>query len=177
VAYGDRPWHVRAFYRVWTRMPYFRENMIGSGVYAFSRKGRGRFGEFPDIIADDEFARLTATPDERTVSSNSVFTIHPPRTLAGVVNINTRARQGNHELRARFPDMEQHNNTSSYRTLRELAFMPSLWLYAPVYVGVMLVAQKRAKDKLRKHSKERVWERDDTSRTNRHVLGVEGRSH
>jgi len=164
VAYEDRPWGVRAFYRVWTRLPYFRENMIGSGVYAFSRKGRGRFGAFPDIIADDEFARLVATPPERCVSSKFEFTIHPPRTLAGVVTIHTRAREGNYEIRGRFPELERHNNTNPYRTMRELLVMPSLWHCVPVYIGVMLLARKRASDK-RRNGSEKVWERDDTSRT------------
>lgn len=162
VAYDDRPWGVRAFYRVWTRLPYFREN--GAGVYALSRKGRERFGEFPDIIADDLFARLIAAPAERRMSSHNVLTVHPPRTLAGVLKINTRARAGSQELRVRFPDLQRHSNTSPHRTLRELLVMPSLWLCVPIYVGVMLMARKRAKDKLRKRL-EKVWERDDSSRT------------
>ena len=57
-----------------------------------------------------------------------------------------------------------HDNTSPGRTLRELLVMPSLWPSAPVYIGVMLLASKRAKDKLRKRQ-EKVWERDDSSRT------------
>ena len=164
VAYDDRPWGVRAFYRVWTRLPYFRENMIGSGVYAFSRKGRARFDVFPDIIADDEFARLNAGPSERRVGTTNVFTIHPPRTLSGVVKINVRARAGSRELDLRFPELKRHDNTNPGRTLRELLVMPSLWPSAPVYIGVMLLASKRAKDKLRKRQ-EKVWERDDSSRT------------
>ena len=47
------PWAVRAYYRIWLRLPYHREGMIGSGVYALSERGRARFGEFPDIISDD----------------------------------------------------------------------------------------------------------------------------
>ena len=39
---------VRAYYRVWERLPYVREGMIGVGVYALSEEGRRRFGEFPE---------------------------------------------------------------------------------------------------------------------------------
>ena len=46
-------WPVRAFYAIWTQMPYTREGMIGVGVYALSEEGRRRFGRFPDVIADD----------------------------------------------------------------------------------------------------------------------------
>lgn len=164
VAYEDRPWLVRAFYRVWTSLPYFRENMIGSGVYAFSRRGRARFDRFPDVISDDEYARLTAAPHERRASDRATFTIHPPRTLAGVLKINTRARAGNYELREKFPDLLRNGNTDAGRTLRIIATKPSLWFDAPVYLGVMFLAKLRAHDKLRKRQ-ERVWDRDDTSRS------------
>ena len=49
---------VRMFYRAWERVPYFNDSMIGSGVYALSEAGRGRFDRFPPIIADDGFVRL-----------------------------------------------------------------------------------------------------------------------
>lgn len=163
VAFQDRPWLVKAFYRVWTRLPYFRENMIGSGVYAFSRSGRARFDRFPDVIADDEYARLIAAPHERRASATSSFTIFPPRTISGVLAINTRARAGNYELRRRFPELQSHGNTSAGRTLKTLAGDPSLWLDASVYLSVMMLAKLRAHDKLRKRM-EKVWERDDTSR-------------
>lgn len=163
VAYEDRPFLVRSFYRVWTRLPYFRENMIGSGVYAFSRRGRARFDRFPDVISDDEYARLIAAPDERRASEHATFTIHPPRTLAGVLAINTRARAGNYELRQKFPEMQAHASTSSSRSLGVIATTPSLWLHAPLYLGVMFLAKLRAHEKLRKRQ-EKVWDRDDTSR-------------
>lgn len=163
VAYEDRPALVRAFYRVWTSLPYFNENMIGAGVYAFSRRGRARFERFPDIIADDEFARLVAEPHERRASSRASFTIHPPRTLGGVLLINTRARAGLYELREKFPELRDHGNTSPGRTLRTIVGSPRLWPAAPIYLGVMFLAKLRAQDKLRKR-REKVWERDDTSR-------------
>jgi glycosyltransferase involved in cell wall biosynthesis len=173
LAYHDRPLLVRAFYRVWTQLPYFKHDLIGSGVYAFSRRGRERFSEFPDIIADDEYARLTAAPHERRVVKSSTFTIHPPRTLAGVVNINTRARAGNYELRKQFPDLHRHQTTNSWRSLRIIASNPSLWFGAPIYLGVMSIAKRRADTKLRL-SRQKNWERDDTSRESRPPLEADG---
>jgi len=163
VAYEDRSPLVRSFYKVWTSLPYFRENMIGSGVYAFSRRGRERFGEFPDIIADDEFARLIAAPHERRAASTATFTIHPPRTLRGILNINTRARAGNYELRHKFPEMFANANTDASRSLQIIARTPELWPHAPIYLGVMFLAKLKAHRKLRTRQ-EKVWERDDSSR-------------
>ncbi|MFO0725758.1 MAG: glycosyltransferase [Myxococcota bacterium] len=163
VAFQDRPVLVRSFYRVWTSLPYFRENMIGSGVYAFSRKGRARFEHFPDVISDDEFARLNAAPHERKAVPTATFTIHPPRTLSGVLKINTRARAGNYELREKAPELQKNGNTSAGRTLSILARSPTLWPHAPVYLGVMFLAKLRAHEKLKKRQ-EKIWDRDDSSR-------------
>lgn len=164
VAFHDRPFLVRSFYKVWTSLPYFRENMIGSGVYAFSKKGRAKFDKFPDVIADDEFARLMVAPHERRATPAATFTIHPPRTLQGVLTINTRARAGSMELRKKFPALGDNQNTSAGRTLRILARTPELWPHAPIYLGVMFLAKLRAHEKLRKRE-EKLWDRDDTSRT------------
>lgn len=163
VSYRDRPWPVRAFYHVWTSLPYFRENMVGSGVYAFSRKGRALFGEFPTLTADDEFARLQVGPQQRRASDNSRFIIHPPRTIQGLVDIMTRARSGMYEFEQRFPALTANNQTSSGRSLRIIASTPSLWPYAPVYLGVMAVAALRARRRLRKGT-DAAWERDNSSR-------------
>ena len=163
VALADRPWAVRAFYNVWTRLPYFSENMVGSGVYAFSRKGRERFGEFPTVTADDEFARHVAAPHERCASSTSTFTIYPPRTVRDLLKVMTRTRAADCEFRERFPDMQVHGNTSPGRSLRIIAKTPSLWLYAPMYLGIMYIASRRARRKLRSQAAA-VWERDDSSR-------------
>jgi glycosyltransferase involved in cell wall biosynthesis len=163
VAYQDRPFLVRAFYRVWTRLPYFTENMIGSGVYALSRKGRARFDQFPNITADDEFARLIATPGERKASPESTFTIYPPRTARSLVAIATRLRSGVDEFRDKFPELSANNNTNSKRTLQIIATTPSMWPDAPIYLGIMLLAKLNARNRHRSVAT-RVWERDDTSR-------------
>lgn len=163
VAFQDRPLLVRSFFHAWTALPYFKENMIGSGVYALSRKARERFDRFPDIIADDEFARLVATPAERKTSDHSTFTIHPPRTLSGLIKIHTRARAGSIQIAQQFPEMTKNNNTDTGRTLRVIATTPALWPHAPVYLGVQFLAKMKAKKKLQER-REKEWERDESSR-------------
>jgi hypothetical protein len=156
------PW-VRAYYKVWTSLPYFTEGAIGSGVYALSRRGRARFDSFPDIIADDEFARLQAQPHERRCSKQSSFTITPPTSLGSIVHINTRVRAGNYELREKFPELVQNNRNSPKRSLSVIARSPSLWLQMPIYLTVQFLATLRARKKLRT-SAARLWERDESSR-------------
>lgn len=163
VDYSGRSPLVRSFYEVWTRLPYFTEGVIGAGVYAFSEEGRKRFDRFPDIIADDEFARLQVAPHERRCSDRSTFKITPPTSLRDIVNIKTRVRAGNYELRERFPDLQRNNNTSSGRSLQVILRSPNLWPHAPVYLGVMALAKLRAHRKLRTQQ-HKVWERDESSR-------------
>jgi len=132
-------------------------------VFAFSKKGRERFDEWPDIIADDEFARLQARPDERTTTQNSTFTITPPTTLRGIALINTRVRAGLYELKEKFPGLWSNAETSPSASLETIAKTPTLWKYAPVYLGVMAYAKLRAHKKL-KDKRHKEWERDESSR-------------
>ncbi len=153
---------VRAYYRVWTQLPYFREAMVGSGIYAFSERGRRRFGEFPKIIADDEYARRMVSPAERA-SSKGTFRISAPRTIQSLLAVNSRVRAGMYELETKFPELSENRGTSPSRTLLTIATQPSLWLDAPVYLGIMLAAKVLAHKK-RLTRTESVWNRDDTAR-------------
>jgi hypothetical protein len=154
---------VRSYYRVWTALPYFTEGVIGAGVYAFSEAGRKRFGDFPDIIADDEFARLQAAPHERRSSPGSSFTITPPTSLRAILHINTRVRAGMYELREKFPELLANDNTNPRRSLSVIATSPRLWPHAPLYLGLQFLAKLRAHRKLRSDAA-RIWERDESSR-------------
>lgn len=163
VDFAGRSSWVQAFYKVWTQLPYFTEGVIGAGFYAFSKHGRERFGRWPDIIADDEYARLMAAPHERAVNRNHTFTITPPTQLRMVAKIQTRARAGLYQLHEKFPELLKNETTSPARSLEVIAGRPDLWLYAPIYLGVMSYAKMMAHRKLRR-GQQRVWERDETAR-------------
>jgi len=163
VAYQDRPPLIRSFMKVWTSMPYFTEGIIGAGFFAFSKQGRERFGKFPDVIADDGFARLVAAPHERATSSKHTFTIHPPRSIRSLSSVMVRVRAGMLQLREKFPEMWENETTNSRRSLRIIARTPKLWAHAPIYLGVMAYSQLMARKKLEANL-EKTWERDETSR-------------
>jgi glycosyltransferase involved in cell wall biosynthesis len=40
-------WFVRAYYRIWSALPYTREGFMGVGTYAMSEAGRRRLGRLP----------------------------------------------------------------------------------------------------------------------------------
>jgi hypothetical protein len=159
----DRPWAVRAFYGVWSALPYCRDGMIGSGVHAVSEVGRKRWGQFPDITADDAFVRLHFKPEERRTVETCRFVVSPPRTILGVIKIKTRAHFGDMELRAKFPELFVNKQDQHGRALGGLVRDPSWWPAVGVYLAVRTISRIRGWWRFRfgDHHK---WERDDTSR-------------
>ncbi len=80
---AGRTWPIRAFYDVWKEVPYRALDMVGSGVYALSEQGRARFGEFPELTADDQFVQQQFGPAELKSVGDASFVVHPPRRPAG----------------------------------------------------------------------------------------------
>ncbi len=158
------PWAVRAYYGIWLRLPYHLEGMIGSGVYAMSREGRARFDEFPDIISDDGFARLQYAPDERMTVDDVEFTITPPTSLAGVVNVKTRSQKGLLQLHRLYPELLRNDPRGYSIALSDILRDPRDWPSSLVYLYVIL-RTKLAAVWMNYRGDLGTWERDDTSRT------------
>ncbi len=158
---AGRPWAVRAFYRVYLKLPYVRRNLVGLGVYAVSAAGRARFEQFPALTADDLFTQRLFAPDERVVTEDE-FTIQTPRTLAALVAVRTRVAYGNSELAGAYGDDEQFGESTG-DTVRALADLvratPSLAPSAAVYVAVVAAARRRARGR-----SAAAWQRDVTTR-------------
>lgn len=55
----------RAYARFWARLPFVTQGVPGFGLFAVNLAGRARWQDFPDIISDDTFVRLSFNPDER----------------------------------------------------------------------------------------------------------------
>jgi len=88
---------VRSFYRAWTSLPYARDGMVGSGVFALNEAGNARLGAFPDVTNDDGWVRRSFTPAERLVVTEP-FVVHAARTTRALVSRRARIVNGNREL-------------------------------------------------------------------------------
>jgi glycosyltransferase involved in cell wall biosynthesis len=152
-------WPVRAYYRVWTGLPY-NQVMVGTGAYGLSRAGCARFCLFPDLIADDGFVRFCFSPEERVRVDSAYSWVDPPRTLSGLIKIKTRSRLGFYQhrqaLRSRPADRK-----SFAGLLRTFLPRPSLWPWLPLYAGISLFVRLRAARQLRALGAT-GWERDDS---------------
>jgi hypothetical protein len=94
-------WPVRAYYRVWQRLPAVREGLFGRGVIAVSREGHARIAALPPLMADDLAASLAFAPGERRVIEQARVTVHPPRTWADLIRRRVRAETSTAQLEAR----------------------------------------------------------------------------
>ncbi|WP_196073346.1 glycosyltransferase [Nakamurella alba] len=163
-------WPVRAHYRIWELTDYRSLGHVGSGIYALSEAGRGRFGQFPDVIADDRYVQELFTLDERRGGTRT-FTVHAPRTFRALVHRSVRSSAGNAQLRSR---SGADGRTDSVATapggsgmknlVKRVARRPLLWPDFAVYCVGYVVPRILGRRKLAR-GQAQVWERDETSRT------------
>lgn len=158
-ALAGRPWHVRAYYRVWSALPFAQEGVGAGGVYALSAQGRARFDTFPDLGADDLFIRERFTADERLRVAGAQVVVHPPLTLRSLIKIRARVLAANREYAARGYALGPGAGLRG--CLHALRARPALWPSAAWYVAVQCAARLWSR---RPSRGSRPWDRDETSR-------------
>lgn len=163
MSYRGASWIVRSYYEVWQKLPYVKEGMIGTGVYALSREGRSRFGQFPDILADDGYIRALFNENERVSVRESCSIVRAPLTLKGLLSIKTRSRLGGYELAQKFPELMGNEKKEYKSALCKLFPHISLWPKMIVYLYVNLLARFLAKRRFETYGYS-GWQRDDSSR-------------
>ena len=91
-------WSVRAYYRVWQRLPAVRQGLFGRGVIAVSEAGHARLAALPPLMADDLAASLAFAPAERVVVEAARVVVHPPRTWGDLIRRRIRAATSTAQL-------------------------------------------------------------------------------
>jgi glycosyltransferase involved in cell wall biosynthesis len=152
---------VNAYYRVWQKMPYFDTGRI-AGAYGLSERGRARFSEFPDVIADDGFVRLQFAPAERATIRESRVIVIPPKSMASLLRVKTRSHRGVFELRRKYPLLLRNETASPGKSLQRLLQLNLPWSEIGTYVFVSAAAKMLGK--LHQIVGVRKWARDDSSR-------------
>jgi len=162
-----RPWSVRAYFAVWKAVMLAREGYVGSGVYGVSRIGRGRFGRFPNVIADDLFVRNSYTSAERRVVPTDATVVEAPRTLSALFRRRIRVCLGNSQLRTH-PDFKSlpGSREPSLSWWRVVLARPALIPASIVYAAVNAVARIAAY-RQRGKTGPAAWGRDNTTRLSR----------
>lgn len=150
---------VRSYYAINSRLPVFRNSLFGRGVIVLSAQGRGRFGRFPDVIADDLFLDSLFTAEEKREVDSVTTRVAAPRRTRDLLRRLTRVRRGNAGMRATMPGTAGGTRTSWLRdvALRNPALLPA----ATCYAGITLTAAILARLPQRPGG---TWGRDDSSR-------------
>ncbi|GAA3398388.1 glycosyltransferase family 2 protein [Streptomyces roseoviridis] len=163
-------WPVRAYYRVWQRLPAVRDGLFGRGVIAVSGEGHARLAALPPLMADDLAASLAFAPAERTVVPSARVVVRPPRTWPDLIRRRVRAATSTAQLEAH-QDRSAPAGTPappSARTgLGDLAALlradPTLLPALVVFLTAALVARRGARRAVRSGDFA-TWLRDESSR-------------
>lgn len=130
----------RTYARFWARLPFVGSGTPGFGCFALNGPGRARWGIWPDIIADDMFARLSFAPDER-IAVRAGYVWPPVEGFANLVRVRRRQNAGVTELTQRYPRLGRNEDKAAL-PLGELA---RLALRDPlgfaVYAGVAVATR------------------------------------
>lgn len=151
---------VRSYYRARSRLPENQQHLWGAGTYGLTRSARERFGEFPDLIADDMYIDLMFSKGEKTIVETDDVVVYAPKNRRDLLNVMRRSYRGNRELQDRGLLPPESRTTSSVaRQLVATINGPSALLDAGVYLSVVL------QGRLDRRKRATHWERDESSRT------------
>lgn len=155
---------VRAFYDIWTRLPYVTDNMVGCGVFCLSADGHERVAPFPEgRIADDEHVRLSFPSGERLSVEGASFTIVPPRDLRSLVSVEARRREGNTQIRSSGELETETVDDDQRRAVGDLARRPKNWPKLALFVGVKVAVEVTRRWRVARGSAN-DWSQDRSSR-------------
>lgn len=154
-------WLVKRYYEAWLSLPYVSEAAVATSSFVISEEGRKRFGKFPDVIADDGFARSHFYAHEAANVAGATVYVAAPKTAASLIKIKTRARLGNMELEAR--KLGYDKPAPDYGSVLTSLLLSNKWFSGLIYIGFALVIRARASKQF-KSLDSYEWEVDHSSR-------------
>ena len=100
----------RAYGRFWQQLPFNRATVApGYGLFAVNAAGRARWGEFPRIISDDTFVRLSFAPEER-LQVPETYSWPLAEGFSRLVRVRRRQNQGVEELDRLYPALRANSD-------------------------------------------------------------------
>ncbi|MBO9397927.1 glycosyltransferase family 2 protein [Shimia sp. R9_2] len=133
-------WATRAYARTYAKVPFITEGVPGAGLFAVNAAGRARWGDFPDIISDDTFVRLSFAPAER-VGVSAGYDWPLVEGFGALVRVRRRQNAGVGEVFARFPELAKNDNKLPVRAGQMLGMALCDPIGFGVYVAVALVVK------------------------------------
>lgn len=135
-----KSWITRRYVDLWTQLPFMMTGVPGGGAFAVNAEGRARWGEFPNIIADDSYARLQFKPAER-IGVPAKYVTPLAEGFRALVRVRRRWDAGSRELARKYPNLLMNDDKQRVRLrdhFRLFLSSPASYL---VYVCVILCAR------------------------------------
>lgn len=151
-------WPVRSYVAVRAEIPSITDALHGAGVYGLSVDARSRFGEFPDLVADDLFVDRIVQRDEVLIADCEPVVVRVPRTSRALVATLARVYRGNRQLADTDPARGASSTRDTARELVALAKRPRWWARLGAY-GALVAAGRIAA-----RGSDGTWERDTSTR-------------
>ncbi len=152
---------VRRYYNARVRLPAVMSSLWGAGIYGLSEEGRRRFGDYPDIVAEDLYVDRHFAEHEIEIVSCSPAIVKAPRCTADLVRITRRSYRGKAELSV--GSYGSSRKTATRDTAREVF---DLALKGPREAAdAFIYSAVAATGRLMTHvGRTDHWERDESSR-------------
>jgi glycosyltransferase involved in cell wall biosynthesis len=133
---------VASHYRVWTALQEDSAAIAGTGAMMISEAGRARFGEWPDVIADDYFLDGLFQPEEKRRLRDVQVQVALPRTFRGCVSRRARVHQGNRDVVVaglRSPRLAA--DKAPLRLVSLIRERPALIVHVPAHLAVAVATR------------------------------------
>ena len=157
---------VRLFYAADALNPYHLTSAPnGSGTYCVSATARARWGEFPNVIADDSYVERQFAASERVTMLGAYSIVRVPRYYSALRAISARKRVGAQELNAIAPlRKDQCDATGTFGVVaRACLARPQLWPALVVWAATKLFERIERGKVAGKTGTDR-WQHDMSSR-------------
>jgi cellulose synthase/poly-beta-1,6-N-acetylglucosamine synthase-like glycosyltransferase len=134
------PYPVRAFVRVWSALPYVRDQVLGLGCYAVNPAGRALWDAFPPLGADDTFVRFRFDDADKRVVRGATMTLSFPTSLRELIHVRARWCRLSREVRRREPVLPPSERHRWATALHFIATHPFLWLDGLAFTAIWACA-------------------------------------
>jgi glycosyltransferase involved in cell wall biosynthesis len=166
LALAGRPWLVRWYYDVWTRLPEVRQGLFGRGAIGVSELGHKRIAELPPVLADDLAASLAFAPEDRIIVEDAKVLVHPPRTFGDLLRRRVRAAVSVAQIETIQAGKDADGGAGRTSPSDLLAIAREDARMAPrvaLFLAIAVLARLRARRAVRRGDYS-TWLRDESSR-------------
>jgi glycosyltransferase involved in cell wall biosynthesis len=150
---------VRSFVRVWSSLPYVRNQVLGVGCYAVNAPGRKLWGSFPPLGADDTFVRLRFGDDQKAVLATATMKVCFPSSPRELIWVRARWCRLSREARGGESSLPRSERRRWLIAMKFILSRPSLWVDGIVFSAIWACAVSIS----RLPSRDDHWARADSA--------------